>query len=129
MTETYSYNGIRNDHGTDVLKEVRRLESISKKKGRYVSHLRFHLQCKHLELTPKGLKLKSPVTGDAARKIIEKALLNVRISEIVKKKEFLEKRRIEITEDLKTKLPENIYEKITELNEKRTETEMKKSHH
>ena len=76
MTETYNYNLIREEYGIDVLQKIRTLENISRKKGRYTGHLHFYLQCKHKELTPKGLRIKAQMSGNEARKIIERAERN-----------------------------------------------------
>ena len=57
MTEAFSYKIIKEEYGVNVLELVRKYERISKTKGRYQSHLRFYLQCKHEELTPKGIKM------------------------------------------------------------------------
>ena len=73
MTETYNYNSIREEYGIDVLRKIREFEDISRTKGRYSSHPRFYLQCKHKELTPKGIRVRSQVDGPEAKKIIEKA--------------------------------------------------------
>ena len=130
MTETHNYSYIRNEHGTDVLKQIRKLEYTSKKKGRYTSHLRFFMQCKHKDLIPKCLKLKTTVEGNEARKIIEraeKALLNISISDVVRKKNQLEKRKQDTISNLKTTLPNNLHENIINLNSKRENTELRKS--
>ena len=81
MTETTKYTNIKQEYGVNVLDKIRKFERISKTKGRYQSHLRFYLQCKHEELTPKGIKIKSQMKNAEARHIIkkaEKALLNIR---------------------------------------------------
>ena len=86
MTETFSYKTIKEQYDVDVLQLIRRFESTTKAKGRHLSHLRFYLQCKHKEVTPKGIKLKLQLKDPKSRKIVEKAqkaLLNVRISEVV----------------------------------------------
>ena len=100
MTETYSYNQIREEYGIDVLQQIRTLENVSKKKGRFSGHLHFYLQCKHKDLTPKGIKIKAQMSGNEARKIIEKAekaLLNIRISEVVKKNNLLDLKKSKTT--------------------------------
>ena len=82
MTEVFNYKNIKEEYGINVLELVRRYERLSKTKGRYQSHLRFYLQCKHEELTPKGIKIRSQMQNADARIIIvkaEKALLNIRI--------------------------------------------------
>ena len=61
MTETINYNSIKTQHGVNVLQQVKKLETISKRTGRFASHLRFYLQCKHTDLKPKGIKLRTTV--------------------------------------------------------------------
>ena len=130
MTETFNYHQIKEEYGTNVLQQIRTLESLSKKKGRYISHLHFYLQCKHKDLTPKGMKIKAQINGKEARKIIkqaEKALLNVRISEVVRKNKLLDQKKDEAIKTLREKLPVGIQKKIEEINEERQNKELEKS--
>ena len=73
MTEVFNYKNIKEEYGINVLELVRRYERLSKTKGRYQSHLQFYLQCKHEELTPKGIKIRSQMQNADARIIIVKA--------------------------------------------------------
>ncbi len=130
MTETFNYNSILTEHGIGVLQKVRQFENISKIKGRYQSHLRFYLQCKHKQLTPKGIKVKSQMHGPEARKIIEKAekaLINIRIGEVIRKNKTLEKKIQDVAENLRSILPNNTHSKIVEINENRKKREFEKS--
>ena len=68
MTKVFNYKNIKEEYGINVLELVRRYERLSKTKGRYQSHLRFYLQCKHEELTPKGIKIRSQMQNADARK-------------------------------------------------------------
>ena len=68
MTEMFKYNEIKNEHGPEILKKVRNYEKISKINGRYISHLRFFLQCKHSDIIPKSIKIKSQINTAEARK-------------------------------------------------------------
>ena len=52
-------NEILETYGPIVLSNIRKHEEICKKIGRYRSHLKFCLQCKHCNITPKGLKIKA----------------------------------------------------------------------
>ena len=95
MTDTLNYRQFRSEYGDNAFGLVRRFENISRTKGRYQSHLHFYLHCKHQEVTPKGIKIKSPMQNAEARQIVEKAekaLLNIRINEVVKKNKILEYR-------------------------------------
>ena len=129
MTETFNYRQIKEEYGIDVLQQIRTFENISKKKGRYVGHLHFYLQCKHKELVPKGIKIKAQMNGYEARKILEKAekaLLNIRIGEVVRKNKVLDKKKIEVNEALKEKLPERLHNRLMEINEERQKSELEK---
>ena len=66
--------------------------SVSRQSGlkvaRFRNHLRFNLHCKHHNVTPVSLRLKSSVKGSAADTILrkaEKSLLNVRIGQTISK--------------------------------------------
>ena len=110
--ETYNYNLIKEEYGIDALQQIRTLENIAKKKGRYSSHLHFYLQCKHKGLKPKGIKIKAQMSGNEVRKVIEKAekaLLNIRIGEVVRKNKLIDMKKNEAIEALKEKLPENLH--------------------
>ena len=130
MTETLSYRQFRNEYGNNVLGLVRKFEGISRTKGRYQSHLRFYMHCKNQDLIPKGIKIKSQMQNAEARKIVEKAekaLLNVRISEVVKKSKILKYREEKAIEDLKKEIPEETVEMLKKINEGREKTECEKS--
>ena len=130
MTQTCNYNQIKEEYGIDVLQQIRTFESLSKKKGRFSGHLHFYLQCKHKDLTPKGIKIKAQMSGNEARKIIEKAekaLLNIRISEVVRKNNLLDFKKSKSIEALKEKLPDGIHSKIVEINEGRQKKELEKA--
>ena len=130
MTETYSYKDIRDEYGIETIQKIRQFESISRTSGRYRSHLRFYLHCKHNEVTPKGIKIKAQMKGNEARKIIEKAekaLLNIRISEVVKKNNFLERRKSQASQELSEEIPQELHRKLIEVNEGRERKEMEKA--
>ena len=122
MTETFNYRQLKEEYGFSVLGLVRRYEDISRTKGRYQSHLRFYMQCKNQEMVPKGLKIKCQLQNAEARKIVEKAekaLLNIRISEVVKKNKILQYREEKAVEELNKEIPEGIVEKLKKINEVR----------
>ena len=83
-----------------------------------------------MELIPKCLKLKTTVQGREARNIInrtEKALLNVSISEVIKKKEQIEKEKEKLIVDLRSKLPINTHQSIININKEREFSQLQKS--
>ena len=64
---------------------VREWEKLEILSARFRNHLHFTLHCKHRNLTPISLRVKTCVKGEAANNIIhgtQRALLNVRIKEI-----------------------------------------------
>ena len=130
-TETnLNYKRLYEEYGDDVRKLSKELENTMKANGRHQSHLRFYLQCKHEGLVPKGLKIKAQMKSNEARKIIvkaEKALLNVRISEVIRKKDTLERKKRRVSEELKRRIPTEIHTKLIEINERRQYKELKKS--
>ena len=76
-------------YGSELRKQVRNLERTSKKLGRFNSHLHFNLQCKRNEITPKHSKIPGKWESQAEKNIIkraEKAILNLRIGETVKRR-------------------------------------------
>ena len=130
MTETLSYIQFRNEYGDDAFGLVRKFENISRTKGRYQSHLHFYMHCKNQEVIPKGIKIKSQMQNAEARKIVvkaEKALLNLRISEVVKKNTVLRYREEKAIEDLKREIPNEVVETLKKINEGRQKTECRKS--
>ncbi|XP_072033573.1 uncharacterized protein [Amphiura filiformis] len=112
------HDSLRSDYGKDCLNNVRLLERNGKKIARFRNHLRFSLHCKHLDITPVSLRLSSTVKGNKANNILrsaERALLNVRVGQIVNKINNLnqEKQRLEniVLSDSST-LPDTIKEEV-----------------
>ncbi|XP_077986089.1 uncharacterized protein LOC144440576 [Glandiceps talaboti] len=102
---------IRNEFGKSCLDNVRRLEKTCIKIARYRNHLRFNLHCKHHNVTPKSLQLKSTVKGDKANSILkrsEKQLLNVRIGQNVHKLNLLNKDKVDAESRIAESLPEDV---------------------
>ena len=127
MTETLTYRQLKEQYGNDVLGMVRKFESISRTKGRFQSHLRFYMACKSQELVPKGIKMKSQMKNAEARKIVEKAekaLLNIRISEVVRKNKILKYREEKVIEELQRNIPNETVETLKKINEGRQKTEI-----
>ena len=67
----YNNQQIRNDYGSESVKLVRKLEKLSKQKGRHNSHIYFNLQCKHTNLTPKTLQIKLKTESSEAKNILK----------------------------------------------------------
>ena len=131
MTETFNYRQFRNEYGDNVFGLVRKFENISRTKGRYQSHLRFYIHCKNEELIPKGIKIESQMQNAEARKIVEKAekaFLDVRISEVVKKGKILKYREDKAIEELKNKVPNGTVETLKKINEGRVSVSLGNDH-
>ena len=70
------------------------------------------------------------MSGNEVRKVIEKAekaLLNIRIDEVVRKNELIDLKKNEAIEALKEKLPESLHKKLVEVNEGRQRNEWEKT--
>ena len=70
------------------------------------------------------------MTGNEARKIIEKAekaLLNVRIGEVVRKNHLLDLKKSQVVRTLSETLPEGLHKKIVKINEERQKKELEKA--
>ncbi len=109
----YKLSEIRNIYGDEAIHLIRRLENRSKGMGRYQSHLRFNLQCKHTETIPKSLKINFKGMDEASRNIIrkaEKALLNVRVSNVLANLDRLGKEIQHLCNKLKDTVTLPIYE-------------------
>ena len=118
MTKTSNCKQLKEGHGIDILRQIWMLENVSRSKGRYTSYLHFYMQCKHKDLTPKGIKIKSQMKNAEARQIIEKAekaLLNIRISEVVRKNNAIRKRETKLVEALQEPIPSGLKETLSEL--------------
>ena len=80
---------ISKDYGLETVRKIRKLEKLSKQKGRQNSHIHFNLQCKHTGITPKTVKINYKCSSKEVKDIVrraEKAILNTRIAENYKKK-------------------------------------------
>ncbi len=125
----FKYSELNQKYGHTVLENVREAERLSKSYGHFKSHVYFNLQCKHADIIPKGLKIKSQVNTNAARNIIHKAelqLLNIRISETINTRNSIANRIKTINRKLQSALPADIYNDITSTNQTRTHNELKK---
>ena len=57
----------------------------------------------------------------------EKALLNIKVGQIVKKKDYLKRELDQLEERMKTELPEDLFEVIVKVNNKEKRIEQEKS--
>ena len=80
------------DYGPEPVKKLRKLEKLSKQKGRHNSHIHFNLQCKHTNITPRTIRINYQCDSTEEKSIIaraEKALLNIRIAATYKRRETI----------------------------------------
>ena len=126
----FNYKSIQEIYGNDVLKQIKNYEKFSRARGIYRSHLHFNLHCKHHDVIPKSLKMKSPINSPEAQRLIhktERSLLNVRISETIRKKRELNAKICALKNSLKNDLLDDLYTEIIKLNEEREERECRNS--
>lgn len=98
-----------------TLAKVREWEELERQHARFANHLHFTLHCKHHNVTPVSLTLKTSVKGVLANNIIKKAqnaLLNLRIQEINFKIRSLKQAKADISEELFMQLPSNLYTEV-----------------
>ena len=126
----HNYREIEQIYGVECKQKLRHYERTSRKVGRYTSHLHFNLQCKHNNVTPKHVKIQGKWRDEEERRIIrraEKALLNKKIGEVVKRRNDLKRKQEEVKDQLKSILDENMFEEIVKVNLERQKTEEEKS--
>ena len=88
----FKYKELNQKYGDQTLQKVRKYEQLSISRAKYKCHLHFNLHCKHHNVIPKSLKIKSPIDNEEARRLIhktQKALLNIRISETQQKQKYI----------------------------------------
>ena len=118
----YKYSNIKTIYGNGTIHTIRNLETALKSLERYESHLKFNLQCKHTNIIPKNVKINTKERGNEARLIIhkaEKAILNIRISEVITNIATLKKKIDRYRTTLQETLPTELIENIEASNERR----------
>ncbi len=111
---------IRTDYGKDCLKITKDLERTARKVANYRNHLRFTLRCLQERVTPRSLKLSTNVKGFRADKIIssaERKLVNERVRQINFTISKLNNKKSEISRDLCTRLPPDVYDRVSQFTE------------
>ena len=92
MTKKFKFKENKVTYGLETAKKVGNLTKLSEKIGKFKSHLRFNLHCKHNDVIPHYARIRTNMSDPKARLIIhkaERALLNNEISRIVAKKSSL----------------------------------------
>ena len=69
----FKYKELNEKFGNQTLQNVRKYENLSNAKARFQTHLHFNLHCKHHNIIPKSLRIRSPIDSTEARRVIEKA--------------------------------------------------------
>ena len=103
------------EHSHMTLKRVREWEKLERLCARFHNHLHFTIHCKHRNITPVSLHIKSSMKGEMAKKIIlrtQKSLMNVRIGEINFKIRTLKALIADINEELFIQLPRDTYMEV-----------------
>ena len=125
-----NYRELELNYGADLLRKVRHLENLSKKHGRFCSHLHFNLQCKRSEVTPRYLKIQGKWESDEEKRVIkraEKALLNIKIRDTVKKRDYLRSAVENLKGEIKSVVPNELYEDVFRINDERKQREQVRS--
>ena len=130
MTGLIKYTAIKEKYGNEVVRNIKCLEKLSKSLGRYNSHHRYNLHCKHNDVIPTYAKIKAQDDIHEVREILhkaEKAILNVHITIIIKKKESIKKQIQDIRSRIQGTVEQNEYETIIKLNAKAEGKEFNRS--
>ncbi len=103
------------DHGGMAENTFREWEKVERAIARYSNHLHFTLHCKHHNVFPVSLKIKSSMRGKEAKRIItntQKALTSLRIKEIIYKRDVLKNKSAAINEKLFGLLPCDVFTEV-----------------
>ena len=122
----FNYREIEQNYGVDTKRKLRHYESTSRKIGRYTSHLHFNLQCKHNNIVPKYARIPGKWLDEKEKKIIErteKALLNKRTGDVIKKREELRKKLSWLKDEIAKRLPHDVMSEIIKVNLERQKKE------
>ena len=128
--EKFKLTNIKSLYGIEIIGKIRRHEKLSRSCGRFRSHVRFHLQCKHNKVTPKTLQIKFSAKCHKSQDIIrraELALLNVRLSSTIANLARIKSNMKKIEDELRLDLPVDIYDQIIQVDKKREESELNKA--
>ena len=124
------YRELELNYGADLRRKVRHLENLSKKHGRFCSHLHFNLQCKRSEVTPRYLKIQGKWESDEEKRVIkraEKFLLNIKIRDTVRKRDYLRSAAEDLEGEIKFVIPDQLYKNVVRINDKRIQREQVRS--
>ena len=114
-TNANTFKLIKDQYGAPILANIRRLERLRIKYGRYSNHLRFSLRCHHSDLLPNDLQLKCKVHTQKARDVLNKAsktLLQERIRLNHNKRNFLKQEIDKVDTKLKETIEQKLYDDV-----------------
>ncbi|XP_072017463.1 uncharacterized protein [Amphiura filiformis] len=95
-----------------AVNNVRSLEKLERKSARFANHLHYTLHCKHHDVVPPSLRIKSSVKGPNAARIIRNTqlmLMNERIRQIIATISSIKRSISDVDELLFTELPADVY--------------------
>ena len=104
------------DFDRKVIKIFRELEEDHRAIARFRNHLHFTLHCKHHDVCPTSLKIKTSVRGRAASNIInraQRALMNERIKQINTKLSIINSKIEENSFELGILVPDEVQVEVT----------------
>ena len=102
------HSRLDNDFGSECLRYFRKLEKLERNIARFRCHLHFILHCKHRNMIPRSLKLKSSVCGHKADNILceaEKSLFSERIRQINFRISQFQNQKLDVEDFLFMRLP------------------------
>ena len=126
----FKYKELNSKYGDQTLQKVRRYEQLSISRAKFKSHLHFNLHCKHHNVIPKSLKMKSPVDNEQARHLLrktERALLNIRITDTIQKQKQINNECLNVENELKGRLPNTVFNTLKARNCERAKKAFEKS--
>ena len=111
-------------YGEGTFHFVRRYETVSKCYSKWKNNVLFNLRCKKLDLIPRSLRMKCPIKTERGRAIARSASRafvkeRLRIAELRKRELEEQKRGVEM--ELRQRLDEDIFDKLTSLTDKKVE--------
>ena len=110
------FSNIRTKYGQECVKDVRKLEELTRKVSRHRNHLVFTLRCKDINVAPPSLSLKCPINTTNARRIVDKArkdLVRERIRVINNKLDAFKEKKITLETKLFTSLSREEQQNVT----------------
>ena len=126
----FKYKELNSKYGDQTLQKVRRYEQLSISRAKFKSHLHFNLHCKHHNVIPKSLKMKSPVDNEQARHLLrktERVLLNIRITDTIQKQKQINNECLNVENELKGRLPNTVFNTLKARNCERAKKAFEKS--